>query len=416
MVILSNTLRFENDYVVGLGMLGWLWPLKTFGQFLENVTDHKIIQRWEYILIGVGGFISLALASYEHTFLAFTLPFSLSVAIVGVSMIFKALQFSKFESTVLTKITLCFMVLYFFNRAAFPYWGNSAVLRDYGLIWDLLLLIGFSASTFAELTESLKNKHEKELQKIVEERSDKLFGQSKYYDLGMMSAGVAHEINNPLAIIQAKTTQLLRVVNDPKKQKELAEGLQQILFTSERINKTIQGVREFVHQDERMPDTDIEIKILMEDVLAFCGQRMKNHGVNLRFYGLENHVIRGHKVQLEQVILNLFNNSFDAIEFLPDKWIEVSVQEADDKVQIFVKDSGSGISPEIASHMMDPFFTTKDMGKGTGLGLALAKGIVEKHHGMLSYIPHLQHTTFLIEFPVPPNEDHRWGHHENVIH
>lgn len=238
-----------------------------------------------------------------------------------------------------------------------------------------------------------------ELENMLKERTAQLLGQSKYSELGMMSAGIAHEINNPLAIIQAKTTQLLRSYRDPNKQKDLADGLQQILYTSERIDKTIQGIREFVHQDDKFSDEEIRVPDLVNDVLAFCGQRMKNHGVNLRFYGIENKTVRGHRIQLEQVILNLLNNSFDAIEFLPDKWIEMSVQETPEATQIFMKDSGVGIPPEIAERMMEPFFTTKDLGKGTGLGLALAFGIAQKHGGKLEYVNGPQHTTFLLELP-----------------
>src|SRR5690606_26377299 len=153
---------------------------------------------------------------------------------------------------------------------------------------------------------------------------------------------------------------------NPDRQKDLADGLQQILYTSERINRTIQGVREFVHQDDKAPATEITLKTLFDDVLAFCGQRMKNHGVNLRFYGLENFSVVGNKIQLEQVILNLLNNSFDAIEFLPDKWIEVSCYQKGEKIQLYFKDSGHGIPPEIANRMMEPFFSTKNIGKGTG--------------------------------------------------
>jgi C4-dicarboxylate-specific signal transduction histidine kinase len=221
----------------------------------------------------------------------------------------------------------------------------------------------------------------------------------------MMSAGIAHEINNPLAVIQARTTQLLRIYRNPEKQKDLADGLQQILYTSERINRTIQGVREFVHQDDHGPMKEIALKDLFDDVLAFCGQRMKNHGVNLRFYGLENYTVIANKIQLEQIILNLLNNSFDAIEFLPDKWIEVSVRTDGDRINLYFKDSGHGIPPEIASRIMEPFFSTKDIGKGTGLGLALARGIAEKHGGSLQYVSDTAHTTFMLELPRNLNDD-----------
>lgn len=238
-----------------------------------------------------------------------------------------------------------------------------------------------------------------ELENLLKERNDQLFNQAKYSELGMMSAGIAHEINNPLAIIQAKATQLIRMSKNQESTKPMQEGLEQILFTSERINRTIQGVRDFVHQEERVSEEEFSVKNLVDDVLSFCGQRMKNHGINMRFYGLDHCSVVGNRIQLEQVLLNLLNNSFDAIEFLPDKWIEVSVKETDRTVQMYFKDSGSGIDPEIAVRMMEPFYTTKNIGKGTGLGLALARGIAEKHAGSLSYVEGSRHTTFLLELP-----------------
>jgi len=286
-----------------------------------------------------------------------------------------------------------------------------------GVTAHILILVGLATTTFSFYLEVLKNKHEKQWESLLKERSDQLFGQSKYSELGMMSAGIAHEINNPLAIIQAKTTQLLRIHRDPQKVKELSEGLEQIMYTSERINRTIQGIREFVHQDERLLVEDFSVKELIEDVLAFCGQRMKNHGINLRLYGIDNLQLRGHKIQLEQVLLNLLNNSFDAIEFLPEKWIEITAQQTPDTIQIYVKDSGSGIPQEIRNRMMEPFFTTKIVGKGTGLGLALAKGILEKHGGELAYVDNTPHTTFLIQLPKVYSKklDMRYEHHP-VIH
>jgi C4-dicarboxylate-specific signal transduction histidine kinase len=278
------------------------------------------------------------------------------------------------------------------------------------LVIFTLLLIG--AAIYAMVNSQKKIRlmqrhYEEELSRRTKDQTEKLFSHSKYTELGMMSAGIAHEINNPLAVIQARTSQLLRIYRQPDRQQDMGEGLQQILYTSERINRTIQGIREFIHHGDNLSDGEMEVQEIIDDVLAFCGQRMKNHGVNLRFYNLENKTVVGNKIQLEQILLNLLNNAFDAIEFLPDKWIEISLQEDDEKVELFVKDSGSGIPKDIAEHVMEPFFSTKDIGKGTGLGLALARGIAQKHGGDLTYIEGA-HTTFMLELPKPLARNRAW--------
>lgn len=267
-------------------------------------------------------------------------------------------------------------------------------------VLSLFLLLLTVRNSQARVRRAYEEYREK-LKALTRDRDSKLFGQSKYSELGMMSAGIAHEINNPLAVIQARTTQLLRIYRDPAKQLELAQGLEQILSTSERINRTVQGIREFIQQDDKYPEQEISLKRIIDDVLAFCGQRLTNHGVNLRCYHLEQFKVIGNKVQIEQIFLNLLNNAFDAIEYLPEKWIEISALDAGDRLQVFVKDSGGGIPPEIARNIMEPFFSTKDAGKGTGLGLALASGIAQKHGGSLSYVSREVHTTFLVEFPRP---------------
>jgi len=397
--------RNSDPRIVALSMLGWVWPLKTVRNLLQNVSGAQDISHpWQYIVLGLGAFGSIALGGYGFSFFNSTLPFAAAVTICGLSMIIEAYQRTPIEvRSPLHWSTYILMGLFFLELLAFPVWGMNNFL--YGYTIELIILAALAGTTLSTYIELIKMTHDKEMDGLIHERNEKFLGSSKFSELGMMSAGIAHEINNPLAVIQARTTQLLRIYRNPEKQKDLADGLQQILYTSERINRTIQGVREFVHQDDKGPMKEVPLKNLIEDVLAFCGQRMKNHGVNLRFYGLENYTVIGNKIQLEQIVLNLLNNSFDAIEYLSDKWIEVSVEKNGDKISLFFKDSGNGIPKEIASRMMEPFFSTKDIGKGTGLGLALAKGIAEKHGGSLSYVMESPHTTFVLELPRNANDD-----------
>jgi signal transduction histidine kinase len=398
---ISYIFRTGNGPMIGLSLLGWIWPIKTIIQVAQDMSGVQLYHPSKVIIPAVGGFITLIMASNGFSFAAFSTPFCLSIGVVGGIILFEVFKKSlKGSRSFLGNVSFSFLGLLFFIQLVYPLWRFSS-FSTYGVTAQLLVLIGLAATTLSFYMEILKERQGKMCESVLKERSDQFVGQSKYSELGMMSAGIAHEINNPLAIIQAKTTQLLRLIRDPGRISEVTNGLEQILYTSERINRTIQGVREFVHQDEAVPYEEFSVKHLVDDVLAFCGQRMKNHGVNLRFYGVDNYSLRGHKIQLEQVLLNLLNNAFDAIEFLPDKWIELSVRQTENSIQIYVKDSGSGIPPETASRMMEAFYTTKKVGKGTGLGLALARGIVEKHGGSLAYIGNTRHTTFMLELPKP---------------
>jgi signal transduction histidine kinase len=396
---------------VALTMVGWIWPLRGLRLFYQKLSGIEFNMKWAQVALGMGGFLSVALATYGQPFIIYAAPFSLALGGTGLYMTNIACKNTQ-NKTMIAWTFLFANTMFFTEKVLFPWWRVQTDFALYSSGVDLFLLLLMAGSCLALTFERQKKLHEQELESLVKERNQKLYGQSKYSELGMMSAGIAHEINNPLAVIQARTTQLLRMYRDPEKNKELGEGLSQILYTSERINRTIQGVREFVHQDDNASHKDIGLKDLVDDVLVFCGQRMKNHGVNLRFYGLQNHTLKGNKIQLEQVILNLINNSFDAIEFLPEKWIEMSVNKTDEKLQIFFKDSGAGIPPEVSARIMEPFFSTKDLRKGTGLGLALAKGIIEQHGGTLTYVKDASHTTFLIELPQRPEAD--WG--INAVH
>lgn len=391
------------EFGVGsLGIVAWLWPLWCLARLMGTVTEEPLLQRWHGAALSVGLIASAGLffARGSDIFMA---PFALALCMVGLGLLSQGQHhLPKEHRPLLTYSFLVTGALFFILALAQPIWagGVTFLFTDYLICAGLMMTSLVFVIKLEEITAIDEAQHEEKL------RTDKLVSNSKYSELGMMAAGIAHEINNPLAVIQARTTQLLRLYKNPERMEELGQGLEQILYTSERINRTIQGVREFVH-DDRVGSSEILVKDLIEDVLAFCGQRMKNHGVNLRFYGIDDQTVWGNKIQLEQILLNLLNNAFDAIEFLPDKWIEVSARVSGERLQLFVKDSGTGIPPEIAAHIMEPFYSTKDIGKGTGLGLALARGIAEKHGGELRYLSEMGHTTFLLELPRRPQED--WG-------
>lgn len=237
-----------------------------------------------------------------------------------------------------------------------------------------------------------------ELENIKDSSQNGIIERGKFSELGLMSAGIAHEISNPLSIIIGRLQILQRIYRDPQKQKELAQGLQQLQTASRRIEKTVKGIRSYIYRNDDFVEDQIALSDIIDDVLVFCGERLKNHGIEFRTIGTEAVFLKGHKGQFEQALLNLINNSFDAVDKLQEKWIEVSAVEEKDVVDIYFKDSGPGIAIDVRQRMMEPFYSSKQQ-KGSGLGLPLVKSIAERHGGSFSYVDKAQNTTFLLELP-----------------
>lgn len=254
-----------------------------------------------------------------------------------------------------------------------------------------------------ELRIRIETEHELEASRLAQARSARLSS------LGEMAAGMAHEINNPLAIIQGKSGVIRKILSSDYKNFEevkpkVMESLFKIEETTQRIARIIRGLKTFARDGAKDPPQKIAIRSLVEDAFSVCQEKFKSSGVEIRidFHQLEDKEIECYNVELSQVFLNLLNNAFDAISKSQiNKWIEIEViQSQPDRITFFVTDSGPGIPHEIAERIMDPFFTTKGVGKGTGLGLSISKGIIEKHGGILRYDSTSKNTRFLIDIPT----------------
>lgn len=237
----------------------------------------------------------------------------------------------------------------------------------------------------------------KQLDSFKGQTDDEIYGRGKFSELGMMTAGITHEISNPLSVIVGKVSQMLKRDSYSLNPEDLKNGLELIQSNAERITTIINSVREYIYSNKDKNEDFISLKEIIDDVLVFYGQRLKNHGIKLHLNNINKVYLSGHKGQLEQAFLNLLSNSFDAVDNLPEKWIEISAVLTNENIQVYVKDSGHGIPKEVSSKMLDPFFSTKKE-KGTGLGLSLIRGIAQKHGGSFKYIE-APNTTFLLELP-----------------
>lgn len=266
-----------------------------------------------------------------------------------------------------------------------------------------LVIIALSLTTLTLFVILRNNRREVRIlkEKVTQfegQSQEDLYGKGKFSALGTLSAGITHEISSPLTVILGRVTKLKRTKFSELKQEDYEKGLEQIDKQAERISTIIQSIREYIYRDEKSVEDVISLKEIIDNVLVFYGQRLKNHGIELRLKDIDTIYVSGHKGQYEQAILNLISNSFDAIDELPEKWIEITALKSDDGVQIIIRDSGTGISADIQKKMLEPFYSTKKE-KGTGLGLTLVKGIAERHGGDLRY-QEAQHTTFILELPI----------------
>lgn len=238
-------------------------------------------------------------------------------------------------------------------------------------------------------------------QKVIDDQKNRLLSASRLTVLGEISSGIAHEINNPLTVIQARSFQLQQMCEngnlDPVKIKSAAESISK---TGDKIAKIIKSLRAFAHGQENEPMDKINVFELIQETLDFCKVRFYNHGVDIRLGDISHELeFECRLTQIEEALLSLFNNAHDAITATTDKWILIEAVDLGSDIEISVTDSGYGIPDQIADKMMLPFFSTKEIGKGMGLGLCIASEIIAKHHGSLTYDRGSQHTRFVIRLP-----------------
>lgn len=257
-------------------------------------------------------------------------------------------------------------------------------------------------STFQELKEkeNLLERSRDDLNQKVSEQSQKLLYSAKMSCLGEMAGGIAHEINNPLAIISLLTQKIRSQMERGKASSEVIyENLQKIETTCLRITQIIRGLRAFSRDGSKDPIVRENLSSIVEDTVALCMESIRNKRIRLDIICPEGVEIECQPVQISQVLLNLLSNAKDAIAHLEERWIRVEAVDFQDLVQISVTDSGRGVSEHLREKIMQPFFTTKKVGEGTGLGLSICKGIVEQHNGRIFLNFEDRNTQFVLILP-----------------
>ncbi|MCX5758157.1 MAG: PAS domain S-box protein, partial [Candidatus Hydrogenedentes bacterium] len=238
-------------------------------------------------------------------------------------------------------------------------------------------------------------------QRLIGEQRAKLIESQKMSMLGEMAANIAHEINNPLAIISGSAEQMQKAVRLGMLSEEMGVQLSEtIMRNATRIQTIIKGLRNLSRDSTHDPFRETRLHNIIEDTESVCRERFASYDVKLQVGPVAKSLhVECLATQIMEVLVNLLSNALHAVEHVPERWVSLSVQDLGDDVEIAVMDSGPGIPPDVEKALFERFATTKELGKGTGLGLSISRRIIQSHAGTLSYDRSTGHTRFAVRLP-----------------
>jgi C4-dicarboxylate-specific signal transduction histidine kinase len=277
---------------------------------------------------------------------------------------------------------------------------EAYITGDKNILWlisycaiNLIYISRQSKLITLEMTNKFSNEYDlikslKEIEsskKNLEEETMKTFHASRLSSLGEMAGGIAHEINNPLTIIQATSKSILG-----HEAEHLDEGIKnkisKIHFASERIAKIVRGMKNVVSKNDTQEHEFVKMSLIIDISMSLFEERLKNDLINVSIQNPNDPIAFCNQLQISQILINLISNSLDELsEQKNDKFLTILVEDNDTNIYLRVINSGRLINEEIANKIFEPFFTTKQIGKGTGLGLSISKTLAQNNRGDLHY-------------------------------
>lgn len=254
---------------------------------------------------------------------------------------------------------------------------------------------GEIVSVYDDLTDEKRSEEEKSLMK------KQIFLSSKLASIGELAAGVGHEINNPLTIMMGNMDKISDMISEESFDSDQAfKSLEKMYRAGNRVTEIVRGLRMFARSDSNKIE-NVDLIQAVEDILLLTGVLFEKEGIRIyTHFSAKKLIVLGNRGRIEQVILNLINNSRDALGSETRGKIDIHITHTDDEVSLVVEDNGCGIETKFQEKVFESFFTTKEVGKGSGLGLGIVKSIVEGMDGKI----HLESTPgegtqFALTFP-----------------
>jgi len=264
------------------------------------------------------------------------------------------------------------------------------VLLFFALLYAIYLRYQRNSDRLEQVTKSLEQERLSTIQS------------SKLASLGEMAAGLAHEINNPLAVIIGRAEMIMGQISaGTATDVEVTKTISKINDMAVRISKIVTSMRKISKGSSQNELVSTNLASVIDDILNLSSERIRSSCINLDITGVNSELfVKANFTHLSQVIINLLNNSIDELGKIPEdkRNIWLSTEVLGDQAMLKIKDSGSGIPATVREKMFQPFYTTKDIGKGTGLGLSISKGLMNDMGGDLELSPDLSQTCFILKF------------------
>lgn len=210
---------------------------------------------------------------------------------------------------------------------------------------------------------------------------------AKLASMGQLTAGLAHELNQPLGRILLTAELALSKLQRSEFSKQIAISnyLERIMADVQSATVLINHLKTYSHQDVQSVVEPFDIKWLIEEAMILFNHRIDIKGVEFKMqFEHQDQTLKGDQGQISQVFNNLLGNALDALAQTPSPCLQVSTYDDGKYCCVAIKDNGSGMDEATAGNIFDPFFTTKRSGEGTGLGLSISRGIMQGHNGKLT--------------------------------
>jgi signal transduction histidine kinase len=237
------------------------------------------------------------------------------------------------------------------------------------------------------------------------EQTVQLVHVSRLAAIGEMSAGIAHEINNPLTIMKGGAQIIEKsILRESYDTNSILKHSQKIQKAINRVTTIVRGLKNFSTASDSLPKEIVSLSEIIEDTVHFCDELLVSHNIRFEIDNIPDCTLKCHPVQISQVLINLIKNAQDVLaeDHIPDqeRWIRLNFSLDKKNLTIQVINGGDKISDDIADQVFKPFFSTKPVNSGTGLGLSISQKIIKEHMGEISLDLSGTHTTFVIVHPI----------------